>query len=129
MVRTSRPKALRGGKIHEATKVSSLFLGVRRRECQTRNCDGRYSGGQIFGRGFDSRQVHKREAFCLPFLLAGIERRGRSSKNDGRKRASDTFSPKPGLKGAQGAGGIPARSIRGCEKSPEITKEENNHIL
>ena len=45
------------------------------RECKRSGCDGRCFEGEAFGRGFDSRQVHKRVAAVRqPFFgLAGSE--------------------------------------------------------
>ncbi len=35
-------------------------MGVLWRECKIMNCNGRCLTGRVFGRGFDSRQVHRK---------------------------------------------------------------------
>ena len=47
--------------LYEATDDLSLYPGADRRECQYGYCDGRHLDGQVFGRGFDSRQVHQHD--------------------------------------------------------------------
>ena len=67
------------------------------------DCDGRGLDERIFGRGFDSRQVHTQEGAYISMLPLVHHNQGnrtaRPESEANRGGAGDASEPQPGLKG------------------------------